>query len=226
MATRNYLARARAEAEHEVMYFWSQVDQLTADEWPLGVVPPPVPRGSGTAGFPDGTGLYWPKGYPFPRFPLGGVMLVGHYTDAADKHAARRENGHSPGDLDDPQMSTWRHLHKLCARAGLDLHEIFLTNVYVGLKEGNSHGKFPGAKDHSFREWCRAFLDDQIRVMQPRAVVTLGDYPRKEFQWAWGHVGRRTRAGCEFEGAALMHLPRPRSTSGCRTAGKGSTTSP
>ena len=136
-------------------------------------------------------------------------MLVGHYTDAADKHAARRMNGRAPGDIADPRMSTWRNLHKLCARAELDLREIFLTNIYVGLKAGDQHGKFPGAGDRSFRDWCRAFLDDQIRLMQPRAIVTLGDEPRKEFTWQWGYAGNQARAGIEFEGAALMHPSSP-----------------
>jgi uracil-DNA glycosylase len=57
----------------------------------------------------------------------------------------------------------------------LERSECFFTNAYVGLKEGEQPtGRFPGANDARFRRWCQAFLVEQIEVMKPRVVATLG----------------------------------------------------
>jgi hypothetical protein len=117
-------------------------------------------------------------------------MFVGNFTDAEGLRVLRRPNGRSPGDPEHPNMRTWENLYKLFGLADFRKHEMFFTNVYVGLKEGvDGGGRFPGAKDESFRAWCRDFLDDQIRIMEPRAIVTLGSHARKEFKWPKGLVG-------------------------------------
>src|SRR5579875_1682838 len=64
--------------------------------------------------------------------------------------------------------------------------------------------RFPGRRDPPFRAWCRAFLDEQIQLMRPRAVVTLGGPAAKETGGTSGQVTIRQRAGVEFRAAALM----------------------
>jgi hypothetical protein len=191
-----------------IEYLWSVVDQL--QDWPIGVYPTPREHDRGTAGFPDGAGLYRKTGDPMPRFPIGGVMFVGHNTDAKDKHASRRTHGLSPGEPPKGRMSTWVRLYAVMERAGFDRKEMFFTNIYVGLMAGsNPRASFLGARDPSFRAWCDEFLDEQIQLMRPRAIVTLGRKAREALGWEHGFIGMHERAGVKFNGAALMHPSSP-----------------
>ena len=73
-----------------------------------------------------------------------------------------------------------RTLYRLLEAAGLDSHECFFTNAFVGLKAGDDPtGRFPGADDADFRSWCRHFLEDQIELKRPRVVATLGSDARR-----------------------------------------------
>jgi len=56
-------------------------------------------------------------------------------------------------------------------------------------------GTFPGARDHDFVCWCRNFLLEQLRLIQPRLILTLGVHvPRflaplsPELKVAWSDV--------------------------------------
>lgn len=164
-----YIPGAPAPGQHVIRYLWSRVDQLPDDQWPTGVIRPHIPHDVGTAGFPDGAGLFWKSSQPMPDFPFGGVMFVGHNTDAAGKHGSRRHDGRSPGEPGNPVMRTWINLYETFSRAGFNPeNQMFFTNVYVGLIDGDyQEGDFPGSKDASFVAWCRAFLNEQIRP--PRA---------------------------------------------------------
>jgi uracil-DNA glycosylase len=55
----------------------------------------------------------------------------------------------------------------------------------------------------SFVGWCRAFLDEQIQLMRPRAVVTLGAAARDEFGLEFGRITHSARAGASA--LALNH---------------------
>jgi hypothetical protein len=133
--------------QHVIQHLWSQVDELPDDQWPAGVKRPRIPHDFGTAGFPDAAGLYWASGQPMPDFPFGGVMFVGHNTDAEGKHASRRSECQSPGEPGNPVMQTWKKLYKLFELAAFNHREMFFTNIYVGLKAGdNQEGSFQGAR--------------------------------------------------------------------------------
>lgn len=70
--------------------------------------------------------------------------------------------------------------YRLLEAAGLDAHDCFFTNAFVGLKAGDDPtGRFPGADDAEFRSWCRGFLEDQVKSMRPRVVATLGSDARR-----------------------------------------------
>lgn len=134
-------------------------------------------------------------------------MLVGHNTDATKNRARWRMDGVSPGELPKGKMPTWSGLYEMLDRAGIRREEIFFTNVYVGLIVGsNPRAPFPGRTDPTFCAWCDAFLDEQIALMRPRAVVTLGGEAARKFGWREHALAdAELRAGVRFNGAAVMH---------------------
>ncbi|HEY7833997.1 MAG TPA: uracil-DNA glycosylase family protein, partial [Ktedonobacterales bacterium] len=72
---------------------------------------------------------------------------------------------------------TWRNLLDLLARVRLAPERCFFTNAYIGLKLGSSAtGAFPGARDPDFVRRCQALLAEEIRVMCPHVIATLGVY--------------------------------------------------
>jgi len=136
----------------------------------------PVPEYlPGTAFFAASAGLFRPSGSTeLPKFPVGGWMFVGHNLDAEESFRARLLRGEAHGDAGRP-MLTWRNLYKLLAKAGIARVDCFFTNAYVGLRAGNKPtGPFPGAKAPVYRRWCEEFLLEQIGVMQPTTIATLG----------------------------------------------------
>jgi hypothetical protein len=151
LLTQPYRVGALREDQHVIEYLWSQLEQLQPEDWPPGVVPTTRTHDRGTAGFPDGAGLYRVTGDPLPPFPVAGVMFVGHNTDAADMHAERRTgNRLSPGEPGKASMPTWVRLYALFAQADFDPREMFFTNIYVGLKAGrNARGDLPSAAECS-----------------------------------------------------------------------------
>lgn len=204
--TRLYQAGTRREGQHEIEYLWAQLEQLQDEDWPARVFPTSRTHDRGAAGFPDGAGLAWKTGDPMPPFPVGGVMFIGNFTDSKEQHDKRRAAGKpAPGEPPKGNTSTWRNLYKWADQAGIQRQEIFFTNIYVGLSAKKSRGRFPGSLSASFKAWCMTFLDEQIRLMRPRAVVALGVWSREALAWPAGPVGVRDWAGVRFNAAALMH---------------------
>lgn len=161
---------------------------------------------AGTAFFAAGAGLYIEDpSAPWPVFPFGGVMFVGHNLDAEEPYLERVRTGRSHGDPRSP-MRTWRNLYALLDGAGVDRHECFFTNVYVGLIAGSKPtGSFPGANDPAFRAWCDVFLRRQIARMRPRAIVALGKPAREFLGWSDGDVGVVDIDGHPSERVCLAH---------------------
>jgi hypothetical protein len=158
---------------HPVESLWEQLAELPTAEYPPGVVPLPGQIG-GTAFFSAGAGLCRATGDRLPEFPFGGVMFVGHNLDAEGPYLRRLQAGVPHGDPERP-MAIWRNLYALLDGAGVGREECFFTNVYVGLIAGDKPtGSFPGARSPSFTAWCRGFLQRQVELMRPRAMVFLG----------------------------------------------------
>jgi len=164
-------------ADHPIEIFRARLAELGI--YPPGVVSVPKYL-SGTAFFSAAAGLIVtdPDG-PLPPFPFGGVMFVGHNLDSETAFLRRLASGRSHGGRDRP-MLTWRNLYRLLERASVAPENCFFTNAYVGLKAGNKpRGTFPGAADPAFSAWCRNFLGEQIAVMRPAVVATLGTDARR-----------------------------------------------
>ncbi len=189
-------------------HFWALIDELGPEDYPNGVVPVPVSlRGVGTRAFSAAAGLIMKPGEPLPRFPFGGIMLVGHNLSSVTAYERQRRLGHlDVGNPQHPRTPTWRNTHRLLDAAGIRSREIFFTNIYIGFKEvGGPMGQFPGRWNPSFRAWCEAFLDEQLGIMKPRVVAALGGDAQAELDCSPGSVSRRRRSGVEFTMVGLAH---------------------
>ena len=197
--TQTFVTRGRLPGDHPVDYFWTLIDQLGPEDYPPGVHRVPG-RGSGTCFFSACAGLVRRRGEPLPPFPFGGVMFVGHNLNSVGAYQRMTRRGvRDAGDPDRPSMRTWQNAYALLRRAGVDPREVFFTNVYIGLKEGDDpRGPFPGRDDPSFCRWCAAFLDEQLRVMKPRVVVALGGWSQEVLGSPAGKAVRTDRAGVSY----------------------------
>ncbi len=138
--------------------------------YPDGVIPIPR-RIPGTAFFPGGLGLWntQPDELP-PPVPIGGSIVVGHNFDS---EAGFQRSFHHAGE--NLKSATWRNLLAFLKKVEISPAQCFFTNAYVGLRAGNrAMGAFPGARDHDFVCWCRDFLLEQLRLIQPQLILTLG----------------------------------------------------
>jgi uracil-DNA glycosylase len=171
---------------HSIEELFVLLDQL--ESYPDEVIPMPGCI-LGTAFFPGGLGLWNsnPNTSPHP-VPVGGILIVGHNFDS---EVGFQRSLHQGGE--NPNGATWRPLLAFLQQVGIAPEQCFFTNAYVGLRAGNrAMGAFAGARDPDFVRWCRSFLLKQLRVIQPRLILTLGAYvPRflaplsPELQTVW-----------------------------------------
>lgn len=123
----------------------------------------------GTAFFPGGSGLW--RGLeargPIPVwFPDAPVMFVGHNFDSIRAFDKSFANGGEAGS------EFWQRLLKIVAGASLVPEQCFFTNVLMGLKPGSATGAMPSVP--GYRSQCTVFLQKQIDIVKPAAVVALG----------------------------------------------------
>ncbi len=161
--------------------------------YPDGVIRIPR-RIPGTAFFPGGYGLWNTQPNELlPPMPVGGVKVVGHNFDS--ETGFHRSFHHAGENL---KSATWRNLLTFLKQVGIPPERCFFTNAYVGLRAGDrAMGAFPGARDPDFVCWCRNFLLEQLRLIQPRLILTLGVHVpgflaslSPELKSAWSGVTR------------------------------------
>ncbi|MGA2624710.1 MAG: uracil-DNA glycosylase family protein [Bacteroidota bacterium] len=72
----------------------------------------------------------------------------------------------------DPSTPTNTNLIKLLRQVyGLDLHEVFITNLFPYIKKGSMSARIPQKDlDKAFEEFCKS----QINIVRPKLVVCLG----------------------------------------------------
>ena len=157
-------------AFHPMNHLFALHDQFGS--YPNGVVRISK-RIAGTAFFPGGFGLWISQpNEPLAAMPVGGVMVVGHNFDseAGFEYAFNHEGENLKG-------STWRNLLAFLEQVEISPECCFFTNAYVGLQSGDhASGPFPGKQDPEFVRWCQNFLLEQIKLMQPRLILSLGTY--------------------------------------------------
>ncbi len=124
----------------------------------------PCDRIRGTAFFPGGDGLWDPTG-AFPRAP---VFILGHNFDSVEAFKCSLKRGAEDVDGN----ATWSELLRWLDHAGVNRADCFFTNALMGIKVGESAG--PLCAPPPYRQQCRSFLAEQLRLTQPSAIVTLG----------------------------------------------------
>lgn len=179
---------------HPSVRLWDS--HAPANGYPRGVLPIPEAI-AGTAFFPGGYGLWNPTpSLPLPKFPVNGVMVLGHDFHSEEGYRASLERG-----FESPSQPTWCNLVRLLESVDIEPAECFFTNVYMGLREGSgTTGVFPGASDADFVAHCEAFLLKQLDAQRPSCIITLGvNAPR---------VLARLSPDLQpwLEGHGLMHL--------------------
>lgn len=136
--------------------------------YPAGVVEPITPKVRGCSFYPGGCGLFDGAEQPVPERP---VMLVGQ-----DFGTLEYWNG--LGTEREPEDGTWSGLRKLLASANIDPRRCFFTNALLGVRVAQSmEGPSPGLASAEYVDACMAFIHEQVRILRPVAVVTLGVVP-------------------------------------------------
>lgn len=97
-------------------------------------------------------------------------MIVGHNFDSE----AGFERSFNRGG-ENFNGSTWRNLLTFLKQVEISPEWCFFTNAFVGLQPGNrAMGPFAGKQNPEFVYWCQNFLLEQIKIMQPRLILSLG----------------------------------------------------
>lgn len=135
------------------------------------------PMMNGTAFFPGRDGLWKPNPGDAPQFPFGGVLVLG--SDFGDVEAYDAQFEQHIAYRQEIEGATWRGLLKLVEVAGIFCNQLFCTNAWPCLREGNQpvKGGIPGARDAAFTSRCVDFFRFTLEVMQPSVVLTLGLAP-------------------------------------------------
>lgn len=158
-----------AEFSHPIDGLFAALKQVRPYEGGMVEVPRPLP---GCGFFPGGDGLWKPEGATQrPPLPVGGIMILGNNFQCEANFAALA----LAGTEDRQRDATWRNLLTLLATEGIDPAQCFFTNAFMGLVEGSdAMATVPAMRNPGFVGRCRAFLAEQLRLLQPRLVLVLG----------------------------------------------------
>jgi uracil-DNA glycosylase len=151
---------------------------LETGQWRL------LPPMRGRAFFPGGDGV-WKKNedhklvLPFPDDPL---MFVGQDFDKEDYFGQYYEwidrNNYHEEPTEGKESSTWRNLLSLLRDTGIQPSTCFYTNLFPGIRIATSSTGTSTAFNHpDFVQQCVKFLDIQIEIVQPSAIVLMGLWP-------------------------------------------------
>jgi uracil-DNA glycosylase family 4 len=127
-------------------------------------------RVEGTAFFPGGIGLWRtlePWGVAPLLFPRSPLMILGHNFDKVAGLEASSQRG-----IELMNGATWKILRRYLEAAMVEPSDCFFTNVFVGLQPIKATG--PMMASEKYEEQCRTFLHEQIKIVRPFLVVTLG----------------------------------------------------
>lgn len=93
-------------------------------------------------------------------------MFVGHNFDSERGYAISLARG------GEAEGGFWTRLLRMLESSGLRPEECFFSNALMGLKPGKAEGEMPSV--WGYKEQCQSFLQQQVEIVQPRAVVALG----------------------------------------------------
>lgn len=171
------MSASTTRTEHPVERFWRRLPELLpAELHPPQLVPVGDARIHGT-GFPGSHGLYAedPSSETLPPFPYGGLMLLGHHLQDGETLRNRMVAERAHGDPDRPATTYWERVHAMLDAAHIPREQAFSTNAHPALPARPlSEGMLPTEGTEQWRGAAAGFLLDQIRVMEPAVIVTLG----------------------------------------------------
>jgi hypothetical protein len=154
---------------------------------------------SWTSLFPGGAGLWQGNeklGEPLPKFfPDRPYMFVAHNYDGSKSYDRMLKRGWERRDT-----AFWETFWAYLAYVSIQPTNVFMTNVFMGLRTGAAVGKMESAGP-LFEEQCLDFFERQVEIIKPRLIVVMGDH-------AW-------KALSEFR--PKVYVPHP---SACRDSNK------
>ncbi len=140
-----------------------------SDIYPKGVVHEIRPKVRGRSFFPGGCGLSGGFQATLRSRP---IMLVGQDFGNLDYWSTLDAN------QDEKLQGTWSGLMRMIQPTGVDLSDCFLSNALLGVRiSPEIDGPSPGLDYSEYVGASVEFLLEQIRIVQPSVVVTLGAVP-------------------------------------------------
>lgn len=122
---------------------------------------------NGTAFFPGGAGIIDGTNNDVDILVLGQDFGTVNYFNKLV----------STGKLDTACL-TWKNMLKLFECSGLEPSRCFFSNVFMGLRTSNKiTDSFTSDKQYISKSL--EFLKEQIRIIRPKAIITLGNNPTK-----------------------------------------------
>lgn len=134
--------------------------------------------------FPGGSGLWEGNGTLAEK----DVLILGQdFGNQATYEAFEEKEENKTARSEDPaENETWRNLLILLKALGIDPARCFFSNVFMGLRSGNARAAGTYLKERdSFYSENIAFLQTQLRAIQPRLIILLGKQPVLAFQNAF-----------------------------------------
>lgn len=135
----------------------------------------PIPDMLAEKGFFPACAGYWPdddSASVSKKLPANKIMVIGQDWGNEEYYEGCRLN--KKGEV--ISSPTWRNLLRILKASMISTECCFFTNIYMGLRAGNSKmtGPFPVKRNDPFWESCRTFLEVQIEVLRPKSIITLG----------------------------------------------------
>jgi hypothetical protein len=147
----------------------SNIQYHTSDSGDFEVVPVPkgpITRIAGRAFFLGGSGSSLGENHFVPE---NSILVIGNnfgsYSYYLDCVQVYKEEPLS--------NSTWGELLRIYQQAGLDSKYCFHTNLFMGYLPGDRNTESMRITK-AFRDDCYSFLQKQISVLQPRAIIAVG----------------------------------------------------
>jgi hypothetical protein len=149
---------------------------------------------------------------PFPNRP---IMFVGQDFDDEDYegeyYKSIKNDDYHQEPAEGEGSHTWRNQLSRLERAVISRSICFHTNLFPGVRIAKkNHGDSTARSDNAFVDRCVDFLDVQIRIIEPRAVILLGMNPTWEVfhRWLPGRPKFRTGVAIDEAGYACFSIER------------------
>ena len=158
----------------EIQILREKVRQI---EYPESVIKMVNGEINGVGFFPGASGLIGAS----KRISDREFMILGQDQDNVKGFEKSKDKGK------EDYSPTWKNLKDILDRANINLENCFFTNCILGIrKEDSNTGKSPAIRETFFLKECLNFLEFQIDLQRPKAIICLGLVPIK----LMGHISK------------------------------------